>query len=135
MKKSRVISRHGRRLSPVVLGTLFSFVSLLVTSLVVSLVVSSLKNPIETIAIGSLVAFMASGAISGFSIAKKNCGVGFRLSLLCSGLFIAIILVSSLILEKGSLSGGALMNYLCYLMISAFFAFLGAREKRRGRRR
>ena len=135
MKKSKVIGRRGGGVSPLAFGTLFSFISLTVTSFVVSLIISSLKNPIEVIAVGSLIAFMASGAISGFSIAKKNRGIGFRLSLLCSVIFIAIVLICSLILGKGSLSGGNFMNYLCYLMISAFFAFLGAREKRRRGRR
>ena len=135
MKKSKLINRRGARLSPLVLGVLFSFLSLMISSFLVSVIISALKNPIEMIAIGSLIAFMTSGAVSGFSIARKNRASGIRLSLICSVIFIAIVLVASLLTKRGSISGGMFMNYLCYLMISAFFAFLGAREKRRKRRR
>ena len=135
MKKSKVIGRHTTKVSPIIFGIVISLISLFASSLVVSLVVSAMKNPVEVLSLGSLVAFMLSGAISGFVIAKKNKGMGFRASLFSSLFFIVAVFLVSLVLKKGSVSGSSLMNYLCYIMISAFFSFWGSREPHRRRRR
>ena len=133
MKKSRVINR-STTLSPIIRGVVLSFILLLISSFIVSLILSGFKNPIERLGIGSLIAFMLSGALSGFIIAKRNKGSGFKTALISSVIFIAVVFLSSLLSEGGSISGKAFMNYLCYLMISAFSAFVGAREKSRHRR-
>ena len=132
MKKKRLINRKSSRSSNVAFGTFASFIMLMVASFFVSLVLSRTKSPIDSLAVGSLISLLLAGAISGFFIGKRYKSLGT--AAFSSIIFVVALLVFSLVSEKGSISGTAFMNAVCYLLISLFTAFIGIRKRRRLKR-
>lgn len=106
-----------------------SVVSILLISIIFALVAEGSKDPTGNIGIFSLSALLISGAISGFVSAKIKGEKAIGFSALISLVTIFIMLMLCLIIS-GKVGSGALMNYLCYMLVSVFFSFIGSREKK-----
>ena len=129
MKKHRNKNADKTPLSVFVFGILFSFLTLIILSFISSLILMSTKNPLFSIKLTSLVTLLAAGAISGFAIAKYKGNLSLGISIAASASAAILMLVISLISAKGNVSGSIFMNYICYVMVSAFFAFIGRKRK------
>ncbi len=132
MKKHRQVSKRSVRRT-VLFGVIFSSVMLIVASLCASLILGGSKDAIGSISIAALICFMVSAAISGFAIAKYKGEGGFTASLIASVIFSAAVIAIALIAGDGGIKGAVPMNCLCYVLVAAFTAYLGARRKRRRR--
>ncbi len=133
MKKHRGTKKQRTGLALMLYELLFSGGVLIVLSMLAAFILSSLKNPTANLKLFSLAVLLISAVISGYSISKHN---GNALSSIAvSAAFVGIMFIVSLIFAKGNVGGGVFMNYLCYMLVAAFFAFIGRkREKRRHRR-
>lgn len=119
----------------IILGVLFSFITLLVITLVSSFVVLRFKNPTNLVPTASLVVFVLCGTVSGFSLSKLKGDGGMAFALITGLTFIFLFIIVSLILTKGRVPGMLFMNALCYLLVSAFWAFIGKKRQAKRRRR
>ena len=116
------------------ISLVISFLILALCLTAVSLALSLFKNPRPFIGIGAIIAFLSSGALSA-SLNAKIKGEGGTLfailsAFLAAGLFFAIGLVAS----RGNSTIPLLMNILCYFLVSALFAKLSGRRKKRYKR-
>lgn len=134
MRKRKNAKSKSTALGTILFGVVFSFAVLAVLSLLSSFLLIGLKNPTANIRIASLVIFLITAAISGFTVSKRRGKGGISVSALSSLAFIALLFAMALIISKGKLSGALFMNYLCYMMISSFTALLGAKKINRRKR-
>lgn len=134
MKKRNNFKFRKSNVGTLLLGVAFSFGVLIVTSLIFSFILIGFKNPTGSIRTASLAVFLITAAIAGFSVSRYKGNGGALLSMLASAAFIFILLGATLICSKGKVSGGILMNYVCYIMISSFTAFLAGKRKKRHKR-
>lgn len=135
MKRYKGFNIKKTGVRTIMFGIAFSFLSLIISSFLISLMLSGMSDPIRYIGIASLIAFLISGAVSGLATAKYKGQGGVKSALISSLIFIAIIFLISLVISKGSVSGGIFMNYVCYIMLSLLTAALSSREKKHRRRR
>ncbi len=112
----------------------FCLFTLLAISLILALIASFTKNPISFTELFGLISLLLSGAICGFITNKSDKERGFKIMLMSLGVIIFIIIVASVLLCEGKVSGMAFMNCLCYILSSLLFAYLAKRE-RKGKRR
>ena len=133
MKKHRSPKTQRTTLSVFVFGILFSFLTLVILSFISSFILISVKNPLSSIKLTSLLVLLAAGAISGIAITKYKGDFNLVISIAASVSVAAVMLAVALISSRGSVGGGIFMNYLCYVLTYAFFSFVG--RKRRVRRR
>ncbi len=90
------------------------------------------KNPTSGIKIISLLSFLLSGAASGFISAKIIKSQSLLASVFGSTAFSCALFVLSLFSGGNALN--MIMNVVCYILISAFFTYLGGIKKRKTRR-
>lgn len=134
MRKRKNTKSKNTSLKTLLFGVFFSFAVLIVLSLASSFLLAGFKNPTADIRIASLAVFLITAAVSGFAVSKHRAGSGIAISALTSLLFIAVLFAVALVISKGKISGALFMNYLCYMMISLFTAFIGARKPKRRKR-
>ena len=134
MKKRNNFKIKKSNVGTLLLGVAFSFCVLIVTSLIFSFILIGLKNPTGSIRTASLAVFLITASIAGFSVSRYKGNGGALLSILTSAAFIFILFAVTLISSRGKVSGGIFMNYICYIMISVFTAFLAGKRKKRRKR-
>ena len=134
MKKHRNSNARKTPLRVFVFGLGFSLAILIILSFIASFVILSMKNPLLNIKTASLLVLLSAGAISGFAISKYKGELNLGISIAASIAVAAVMLVASLICSRGKLEGGIFMNYLCYVLVSAFFSFVGRKRKVHRRR-
>ncbi len=133
------MKKHKRRgmsggISSFLFGVLLSFGFLISLSLIASIFLISAKNPTKNLGAVSLAVLLICALISGFVNSKRGGENGIAYSVVTSLSFTLLLVIISLILTKGKMGGMLFMNYLCYMMVAAFSAFLGKRRKRTRRR-
>ena len=133
MKKHKSQRRERSGAKAILFGTLMSLGLLFAVSAAASFVLLRLEDPISFIGVGSLASLLISGAISAFITAKYKGEGGFLSSLFSSLIFSLVIFSAALIIGKGKLGIGLLMNILCYLLISVLSAKLATRKAKRRR--
>ena len=134
MKKRRTSKAQRTPLSVFIFGIVFSFSTLLLLSFIASLILIGTKNPNLSIRGASLATLLASGAISGFAISKYRRDFSFGISVSATLSVALLMILISLISAKGNVGGGVFMNYLCYVLISVFFSFIGRKKAKRHHR-
>ena len=113
------------------LGTAFAFLCYFLLSLVFSAITLATPDPLCFIGIASMAALFGSGIVSSLVISKVRGEGGFLTAILSALLFCLIQLLIGLIVAKGDIGLGAIINYLCYMAISALAALIGKGRKRK----
>ncbi len=109
--------------------------SLVLCALVMALIAYSSENPTKSVPLFSLVALIASAAVSGITVSRIKGEGGVKFTALVSLALMLLLLLIAIISGKGSVPPSAFMNYACYMGVAVISAFLGRkREKRRKRR-
>lgn len=130
---SKKSSRSVGRCFIICLG--FSMVTILVLTMILAWISISTDDPTGKIGIFSLIALIIAATISGLFASWQNPtdGVGFSV---ISGLGMTLImLLCGIIASAGKLSGGAFMNYGCYLGTYALLSYIGMRAKDKRKRK
>lgn len=102
--------------------------------LVATLIVSADTDPTSKIDIAAFVSLIISSAISGVILTRLHGKEGLKYTALTSLLFSLSMILISIFLSGGALSGGAFMNALCYFGVSMLTAFIGRGGRRHKRR-
>ena len=113
------------------LGTAFAFLCYFLLSLIFSAITLACPHPLGFISIASMAALFLSGAVSSAVISRVKGESGFLTAVLSSLLFCLVQLLIGLIVAKGDIGLGAIINYLCYMAISALAALIGKGRKRK----
>ena len=108
-------------------------VSVIGVSFVFALVANSSENSTENIPLFALISLVVSAMISGCVISRIRGAGGVKFSALVSLAFVLILLLISVIVNKGSISPSAFMNYASFLGVTTLAAYLG--RKKEGKRR
>ncbi|MBQ7363437.1 MAG: TIGR04086 family membrane protein [Clostridia bacterium] len=134
------MTRHSKRheapggVAFMLLGTLASALLTAVLTFIFSFISYSTKNPDSTVGIFSIIALILTAAVTGFTVSRLKGEGGVLIATLSSLLFTLILLLIGLIAGGGSLPLGCIINYLCFIAVSALAAVLGRRRGRRVRR-
>lgn len=132
--KRKGTKHKGGFLSLYLTSLLVSSLSLIFVAVISSLIINMLKNPLGATDVGSLLVLLLSAALSGLVISRLG-GDGKLLSVLLSSLSVsALLMLIGLILSEGAVGGRVILNYLCYIAIAVFAAYLGT-FKKKGKRR
>ena len=110
-------------------------VTILILTMILAWISISTLDPTGKIGIFSLTSLIISAVISGLFASWQNPtdGVGFSI---VSGLGMTLImLLCGIIASAGRLSGGAFMNYGCYLGTYALLSYIGMRAKDKRKRK
>ena len=109
-----------------------SVLCILSVSFIFALISSTSNDPTGSLGIFSLSALLISGAVSGFISGKikKEGGIGFSALM---ALATTLIMLIFCIIISGKVSGGAIMNYVCYIGVSTLMGFLATRKTGRAR--
>lgn len=106
-------------------GFVVSVAVLLAVSLICALIAHLNADPTSLIGVMTLVSVVASAAVSGVII-TRTCGEeGVKISTLSALLIALIMMLIGLISNRGALPTSGIMNYICYLLTSIFFAVVG----------
>lgn len=135
MKKHSFQRNSKSFLGSLVFGILLSVLLLFGFCAIFALIISKLENPMGILGGATLAALILSGALSAFITVKRRGDGGFSISLLSSSAVSVILLVAGLIAGGGKIPFAPLMNALCYLLVSFFFAWLASRKRKRRIRR
>ncbi len=130
-KKQTHIGARGRLF---LIGLALSLGTVLAASLVMSAVAYSSDDPTGKIGIYSLIALVASAAVSGFSVSRLCQSGGAGMTALVSLATVLILMLSGVIIG-GKLGLSSVMNYLCYFGVAMLASLLGKKRERRRRRR
>lgn len=116
----------------IVIGIVLQAVLLVILCAVGALIAIGGGDPVPKAGAYSLAAFLITGALSALIISATRREGGFISAFLSSLAFVIILFTVGIISGGGKLAGAVFVNYLCYLPLSALFAYLGG--LRRGRR-
>ena len=102
-----------------------------VFSLIATVIVGGLDDPTKHIGIFSLCALLLSALCSGIICGRVKQDGAVRFSALGALSVVLIMLLINLIISGGKISGGAFMNYGCYMGVLTMSSLLGGRNMRR----
>ena len=114
---------------------IISSVMIVALSMLMSGVALMTKDPTSLIGIFSLLSLIISAALSGFANAKLNPTEKISFPLTVCLAVTMTMLFTGVILSKGHMSLGSLMNYLCYFGIYALLSYFGAKGGRKHKRK
>lgn len=134
MKRRTVGAEHNVFLS-VVWGAAISAVIMLALTLLCSVIVNMMSDPLAATDIASLAVLLVAAAVSGFVISRRAPEKKMLTASLSALLLCLVLIVIGLIVSAGALTGRIFLNYICYMGVSLLCAWLGARDKKRHRRR
>lgn len=102
---------------------------IVLTSLISAAILSGMKDPTKYLNLLSLISMLISALISGICCARIAKEGELRFASLVALAVVLIMLLINVIATSGRVSGGAFMNYGCYLGVYILAAAVG---KRRG---
>ena len=111
----------------------FSAILLLLVSFIMALVAVSTENPGGVVGIFALASMLVSAIAGGIFSAKMNHGATLLQNALVPLALVLIMLLIAVIMTGGKVSGGAFMNYGCYLGVFILSVVFGKREPKRHR--
>ena len=113
------------------IGTLFSLVTVVFTSLLLAIISYFTKNPTSLVGAFSLASLIIAGCVSAFVTVRVNGDGGVPLGILSAVASSLVILTVGLIITKGSLPFSAILNVLAFLSSSILAAAVGGRKRKK----
>lgn len=110
-----------------------SILVILLLSMISAIILGTLDDPTSLVGLFSLGSMLISAAISGVVCSRLKGDGGLSFATLVALAMVLVMLLINVILCGGRVSGGAFMNYGCYMGVSALSAFLS--RKRIGHKR
>ena len=116
------------------IGSGASLICVFAVAFVLAAVSSLTKDPTALTGAFTLLTLLIAGALSGFGISRLSGDGGVLVAILSSVVSTSVMILVGLILKKGALPLGAVLNLLAYLAVSVVFALLGKRRIKRHKR-
>ena len=105
-----------------------SVLLILLCAAISAMIINSLNDPTKNLGVFSLCSMLVSAAISGVFCSRAVKENEIRFSCIVALLVVLIMLLINVIVCSGKVSGGAFMNYGCYLGVAGLAAFFGKRK-------
>lgn len=116
------------------IGSGASLICVFAVAFVLAAVSSLTKDPTALTGAFALLTLLIAGAVSGFGISRLGGDGGVLVAILSSVVSTSVMILVGLILKKGALPLGAVLNLLAFLAVSVVFALLGKRRIKRHKR-
>lgn len=116
------------------IGSGSSLICVFAVAFVLAAVSSLTKDPTALTGAFTLLTLLIAGAVSGFCISRLGGDGGVLVAILSSVVSTSAMILVGLILKKGALPLGAVLNLLAFLAVSVVFALLGKRRIKRHKR-
>lgn len=116
------------------IGSGASLICVFAVAFVLAAVSSLTKDPTALTGAFTLLTLLIAGAVSGFGISRLGGDGGVLVAILSSVVSTSVMILVGLILKKGALPLGAVLNLLSFLAVSVVFALLGKRRIKRHKR-
>ena len=113
----------------------FSMVTMLIFAMIMAWISISTDDPTGKIGIFSLVSLIGAAVASGIFASKINPTDDVGFSVIAGLGMTLIMLLCGIIASAGKLTGGAFMNYACYLGTYALLSYIGMRAKHNSKRK
>ena len=126
-------NRRGHGGKTVIFGITLSSALFLTLAFIAALISSRLEDPSASVGVASLVAFLLSGAICGFTTARMRTDGNIRLPMLSAILFVLILFSVGMGVKRAALPSIIMINLGAYAVIFWLFALLGKKKKRKRR--
>ncbi len=128
MFRKRRIADGGGLLQRFLICLAFSALFILLLAFISALIVNSLSDPTKNLGIFSLVAMLLSALVSGVFCARMAKDKETQFTALVALAVVLIMLLINVIASGGKVSGGAFMNYGCYLGVATLSSLLGKKK-------
>ena len=114
---------------------IFSIVILLAVSMIMAAVALATKDPTAHLGVFALLCLIVSALIAGVFTSKFNPTekIGFSLTV-ALGVTMSMLIVG-VIVSRGHLFFGGIMNYICYFGIFALLSYLSGRQRKGHKRK
>ena len=129
LKGKKYLKSDGTMKFLICLG--FSIGALVFLSLIMTIIAGFTKNPGAITGIFALVSVIISAVAGGIFTAKMKSDEGLLYPMLVALSLVLTMLLIAVIVCGGRVSGGAFMNYGCYLGVYVLSAFLGKHKPAR----
>lgn len=116
------------------IGSGSSLICVFAVAFVLAAVSSLTKDPTALTGAFTLLTLLIAGAVSGFCISRLGGDGGVLVAILSSVVSTSVMILVGLILKKGALPLGAVLNLFAFLAVSVVFALLGKRRIKRHKR-
>ena len=127
------VKRKSKKMS-LAFGIALSAMAFLVLTLLSAVIAARMADPSKAVGPASFIAFLLSGAISGF-ITSRGCGQNsLKAPMLTALSFVLILFLTGLLMNRGQLRSVTVINLIGYIAIYWVFALLGKRKKQYKRR-
>ena len=110
-------------------------VTILIFAMIMAWISISTDDPTGKIGLFSLVSLIAAAVASGIFASKINPTDDVGFSVIAGLGMTLIMLLCGIIASAGKLTGGAFMNYACYLGTYALLSYIGMRAKYNSKRK
>lgn len=117
------------------LGAAFSLVTVIAIALALAIISAFTKDPTSLTGALSLAALLIAGAVSAFTTSRINNDGGAIIGILSSVIASTVILIIGLIIKRGLLPFGSLINVMAFLGISVIFSILGKKRIKKAHKR
>ena len=105
-----------------------SILVILLLSMLSAIILGTLDDPTSLVGLFSLGCMLISAALSGVVCSRLKGDGGLSFATLVALAMVLVMLLINVILCGGRVSGGAFMNYGCYMGVSALSAFLARKR-------
>ena len=123
--------RSGHRV--LILLTGISLIIIPIIAAIFGFICHSTADPVSGVKLFALIALLVSGALGGIINGKLSGNGGFPICAAATVTASIVIMLVGVVINRG-VTSAALMNILCYILTSLFFAFFLGRKKRARRK-
>lgn len=117
------------------MGAAFAIAVLLGVSFILAVAANMMKDPTSLIGAFSLASLLITGIVSGSVTSRVRGDGGVLIGSLSSVIAGAVILIIGLVLTRGALSFGTVINVLAFIGVSVIASVIGKKKTGKKRRR
>ena len=132
--KHRAVIKDKSAVRSILLGIAISAALMTALAFVSSLIASATKDPVALIGPLAIGTVILTAIISSAITSRRMSDRGILYAVICALGISLLMLLVGLIASRGHLSGGVLINCLCYIGTSAVSAFVFKNRGKRSRR-
>ena len=118
-----------------IFGIIFTVAVFFATALVGAIILARTENPTGHTGLCGMIVLFITAAASGFAVSRYKGEGGMLPSVLCSLLFVLVVLIIGLVTGKGKLPLISVINLGAFMLISTLSAALGRKREKKRRRK
>ena len=125
-------TQSNKNLKELFISGIFTILVIAVISFAAAILCSFNYKNSGDLKLYSFAALILAGLLTGFINSKRN---GMKTAVFTALFVSLILLLIGIIITGGKIGFGAIMNYLCFFLLSVAGAYIGRKKERRHRRK